>query len=75
MMRPLYALVVLAIVLLALAVTAPEEPKKEEPPLPVQRSVECRWRRGPIFIDGKINEAAWEGAVIADRSPSRVEHG
>jgi hypothetical protein len=73
MIRPLSVLFVLAVALLALVAFAPDEakkdepkkdePKKEEPPLSVQRSVECRWRKGPINFDGKINETAWENAV------------
>ncbi len=63
MIRPLPALLVLAALLLALAAFAPDEPKKEEAALPVQRSVECRWRRLPITIDGRIDEKAWDDAV------------
>ncbi len=63
MMKPLSALLVLSAVLLALAAFAPEEPKKAEPAVPVQRSVECRWSKGAITIDGRIDEKAWESAV------------
>jgi hypothetical protein len=63
-MKPLAALVLLALALAVLGTftAAPDEPKKE-PALSVQRSVECRWRRGAINIDGNINEKAWDGAA------------
>jgi hypothetical protein len=37
------------------------EPAKDDSP-PVLRSAECRWASGPIKIDGKADEAAWEKA-------------
>src|SRR5262245_24023855 len=30
------------------------------------RTAECRWRNGPIKIDGRINETAWDGAQTLD---------
>ncbi|HLJ96677.1 MAG TPA: carbohydrate-binding family 9-like protein [Gemmataceae bacterium] len=34
---------------------------------PVARSAECRWATGPIQIDGRLDEAAWQQAqVISD---------
>jgi hypothetical protein len=31
---------------------------------PVVRSAECRWANGPIKIDGKADEVAWENAQV-----------
>jgi hypothetical protein len=36
--------------------------EKAEPA--VVRSAECRWAGGPIMIDGKLNEAAWQKAQV-----------
>lgn len=56
----------LPLVLAALALLlwrAFPEREAADDPLPVQRSVECRWAAGRIIIDGKINEKSWEDAV------------
>jgi hypothetical protein len=42
-----------------------EPQSNAQPPGPaVVRSAECRWASGPIKIDGKIDEAAWEKALV-----------
>jgi hypothetical protein len=41
---------------------AAEKAKDEGPP--VVRSAECRWATGPIVIDGKADEAAWDKAQV-----------
>ena len=33
---------------------------------PAVRAAECRWRSGPIKIDGVLNERAWDGAQALD---------
>src|SRR5262249_27370196 len=35
----------------------------EEAPA-VMRSIECRWARGRIRLDGKLEEKAWDDAVV-----------
>jgi hypothetical protein len=50
---------VLGIVYLA-GCGAAEQAKKEAPP------AECRWAEGPIRIDGKLDEPAWQKAQVLD---------
>jgi hypothetical protein len=49
------------LLLVALAAYLTEPEKKDEPT--VQRVVECRWSKGRIRIDGKIDERAWDDAM------------
>jgi hypothetical protein len=37
--------------------------READDPVPVQRSIECRWAKGRIMIDGKLNETAWDDSV------------
>ena len=39
-----------------------DPPKPEAPEPPVVRAAECRWAAGPIQIDGRSDESAWESA-------------
>jgi hypothetical protein len=36
----------------------------EKPHVPAVRSAECRWAAGAITLDGKLDESAWEGAMV-----------
>ncbi|HXG08544.1 MAG TPA: carbohydrate-binding family 9-like protein [Gemmataceae bacterium] len=56
----LLGLLVLAGCMDAPTETAPDTPEK----LPVVRSAECRFTAGPIQIDGKLDEAAWQKAQL-----------
>lgn len=37
-------------------------PKAATPEPPLVRTAECRWANGPIQIDGRVDEAAWDAA-------------
>src|SRR5438552_15624824 len=37
---------------------------REDDAIPVDRSAECRWREGPIKIDGQADEDAWSRAQV-----------
>src|ERR1043166_5875085 len=50
-----------AICLLLAALPISAQEKKELP------TFECRWATGPIQIDGKANEAAWQQAQVMDK--------
>jgi hypothetical protein len=39
-----------------------DQPKPETPDPPIVRAAECRWAKGPIHIDGRNDEEAWEQA-------------
>src|SRR5262245_7634769 len=39
------------------------QPEKKDDAPNVQRSVECRWVKGRIDIDGRTDEKAWDEAV------------
>jgi hypothetical protein len=43
--------------------TSEQAKEKEEAPA-VMRSIECRWVHGRIRLDGKLDEKAWDGAVV-----------
>ncbi|HLW65929.1 MAG TPA: carbohydrate-binding family 9-like protein [Gemmataceae bacterium] len=48
--------------LLPLACSDPPPPAKPQAEPPVVRAAECRWATGPIKIDGRIDEPAWNNA-------------
>lgn len=49
----------LALVFVGCAPPGGEQPKEDPPTV---RSAECRWAIGPIVIDGRTDEKAWENA-------------
>jgi len=54
-----------SILALAGCLTETSEPAKEKEEAPaVMRSIECRWARGRIRLDGKLEERAWDDAVV-----------
>jgi hypothetical protein len=54
--------IMLALVPLACSEQQPKPPAPPMPDPPVVRAAECRWAGGPIRIDGRIDEPAWDGA-------------
>src|SRR5438128_9683162 len=54
--------IVLALGGFGLPAASPSVSNKADPP--ATRSAECRWATGPIKIDGKLDEAAWEKADV-----------
>ena len=44
----------------------PEDPPARDEAPAVKRSLECRWARGRITIDGRINEKVWDDAEKID---------
>src|SRR4051812_24784657 len=57
--QSLLASCVLFLALPATAETSAQEPKQYP-------TYECRWATGPITIDGKADEAAWQQADLLD---------
>jgi cellulose/xylan binding protein with CBM9 domain len=41
-----------------------QPPAAVKPDPPVVRAAECRWATGPIRIDGRLDEAAWQKAPV-----------
>src|SRR3989442_1657878 len=52
----------LALVLIAVAAASSVAQQAKEPP-----TFECRWATGPIEIDGKADEPAWQQAELIDK--------
>lgn len=62
-MRRVISLLILSLAALLTGCDASETGQRDKPP-PVARLVECRWADGPIQIDGKLDEPAWQKAQL-----------